>query len=301
MSDCGSNPCTPIGVNGGPGSGGGLQPGQSSWSQILEVDFSLWAATDFATGGDGVYALNGGSGALNWTVSSSANANAGSAANGGFFRRNAADVGDDGASGLRIFHDQNVTSTLSRATQTSPRVQISMATLLSGTWDPTRSYRFELHVTRFLDNNPANAFGTAPAAVMALFGAAASPTGSTARFGGVQMARNGSNDASPSVLAGNVTALPITAFLYSTGTDVMAMSMAGVAQTTVAYSGQYGTAWPLSTTLRALGATQETVDNNAGNAMSDQTMLLEIGNAERAVQTGTVDIMFRRLRVLIGP
>lgn len=288
------NPCVGVGVNGGPGSGGSAPPGFSA-TEIV-VDFSLWAATDFAAGGDGPYVLNGGSGNLTWTVASSANANAG-LPTGGFFRRNAADVGDDGASGLRIFHDQAVLTTLSRATQTGPRISIPLGSLIPN-FDPTRSYLFELEFNRFQDNGLA--FTTQSDAVMQLFQAAGTPGGSTARMVAACLQRFAANDANPSVLAGNATRLPITAYTYQGGANVLAFTI-GPSQNLAAFSGHFGANWPANSTLNGLGATSEVVDNNASNMVLDALVTLGIGLESRQNNTGAIDVMFRQLRVLQGP
>lgn len=256
------------------------------------VDFSAWPATDFAALGDGAYLLSG----LTWTVSSTAAANAG-LATGGFFRRNNADVGDDGAFGLRIFHDQNLSTTLSRGVQSGPRVALSLGSLIPS-FDATRQYRFELEITRFQDNGLA--FTTQSDAVIALYGPAGTPGGMAARFAGGCMQRFAANNANPAVLAGNGTRTPITGYTYQGGTNVLAIQI-GPAQQLAAYGGAYTTDWPASTTLSGLGACSESLDNNAAPIVLDSTTTLEIGVESRQNNTGSIDVMFHRLRVLQVP
>lgn len=274
--------------------GGGVAPGFST--QIIEIDFASWAATDFAAGGDGPYVLDGGSGNLTWTATNTAAANAG-LATGGFFRRNAADVGDDGASGLRIFHDQNLLTSLNRGTQTGPNLTIPLSSLITG-FDPTRSYLFELEINRFADN--ALVFTTASTACLALFGAAGTPAGSTARYSGAAMVRVAANNGSPEAAAGNATFSVNTALTYQAGTDVLAM-IVGPAQNLTALAGAYGSTWPVATALTSVGVSSESIDNNATSALLQAASVLQIGVQSRQNNTGSIDVMFRRMRVLEGP
>lgn len=266
------------------------------WLQLIEVDFAQWTAIDFSAHSDGdTTALDGGSGSLTWTTRSPTNANAGSSTNGGFFRRNNSDVGDDGGNGLRIFHDASVSTGIFGTTQTGPRLTIPLSSLIPD-FDPTAEYRIELHVTRFADSSA----GTVPAAlvgVLGLYQAAGTPTGSAARFAGVGMQRNGANEGAPTVIARTNTRLPITdaAYAYSNDHNVIGVYV-GPAQQLMAYSGDYG--WPVAVDTRPVGATSESQDNGAISPLLHGDNLLEIGVESNSSATGSVDVMYRRLRVL---
>lgn len=266
--------------------------GGDPWVVAREVDIGAWVSTDFAAGGDGNYVLGG----LTWTVAGSANANAGSATNGGFFRRNAADVGDDGLPGLRIFHDASTSTELSRTTQTGPRVTIPLESLIPD-YDETAEYLFELHVTRFADSSA----GTPPAglrALMGIYSPANTPAGSGARFTGVAIQRVAASNGNPTTVGGGAAALPISALSYSGGDDVIGI-LVSPEQVGPAYSGQFGADWPDTNDLTGVGAVTELLDTGqASNFLAQGTTVLELGVRTGSSSTGSVDVMYGSLRVL---
>jgi hypothetical protein len=269
------------------------------WTTVRTIDFASWAATDFSGDADGTtHSLDGGDGALTWTTQNAANANSASGS-AGFFRRNNSDSGDDSGNGLRISHDQSVSTSIIRATQTGPRLTVPLNTLIPN-FSPFIEYRFELQINRFLDVNTAP---TNLTATMAVYQAAGTPTGSSARFAGVGFTRNGASNGAPTIIAGNNTRLPVTAstHTYATGTSFahnvvgMVLSPSNVA---AGYSADYASGWPADTACRAIGSTSEAFPNSATSPLLDENCVLEIGVGSNASATGTVDVMFRRLRVL---
>lgn len=270
------------------------------WVTEIEIDFSSWAATDFASGGDTTYGLDGGGGygSLTWTAANTANANGGSTTNGGFFRRNASDAGSDGASGLRIFHDPSVSTTIDGSTASAPRLTIPLSSLIPS-YDETAEYRVELQVTRFADSSA----GTIPTNLCAcvwLFGVGGTPTGSSRRLGGATIVRNGANEGAPSVWASNASILAITqstTYSYTSAGANLIAARWGPDGNVTAYSGTYSGGWPASTGLRAVGTTSQNVTSNAASTVCSRETLLCVGVASRSSATGSVDIMFRRLRV----
>lgn len=281
------------------------------WETVREIDFNGWADTDFAAGGDTTYSLNDGSGALTWLVDASANANAAGAgtANCGFFRKNAADVGDDGSSGLRIAHDTGTSTTLSSSTTPGggsgpPRISVLLTDLVSG-YTPTDEYRLEIHITRLLDR------ATAPtnAGIHISVGApTGSPTGATpARLGSAAMQRNGANEGGPTVNTSTGSAMKITDAAYaftngaagSTRNDVIALQIRAGNAVTAYTAGPYSGGWPAETAYRCCGTgLASTLSTTAASDVMCRGTYVTIAADSRAATAGCVDFMVRRMRVL---
>jgi hypothetical protein len=270
------------------------------WELVREVDMGSWSDADFAALGDGGQSLNDGSGALTWTVASSANANAGSATNGGFFRKNAAgDTGDDGGDGLRIFPDASVASVLTTAAQTAPRLEIPLSSL-DPNYDETAEYMAQIHVTRVADSSA----GVIPTArlFLALRGPVSTPTGSQERCVAAAHIRQAAGNASPSIIASNGNNIVHTDLDYN-GTppdnfNVIAL-LWGPSQTATAYAGRYNAGWPAFNTLRCAGTTAHTLASTAsGQGLTYRENRISIGAAAITSVSGSVDFMVRRFRLL---
>lgn len=264
---------------------------------VREVDFGQWAPTDFAAGGNIVYNLDGGSGVLPWTAASTENANAASATNGGFFRRDNADVGDDGGFGLRVFHDPSFNSSL--LALTAPRLSIPLPTL-DPNYDETASYRLEVLVTRIAISSAGIAPNTGRVFAV-LFGAANTPVASGVRtVGGMIYYNGGPNTNTLQGISPTLTGV-ITAFSYGGGYNVMAMQW-GSHQIVTTYAGQYVADWPSvpATPLRTTGAqvyiNQQAAINNA--PITSREVVFTLGTATGASATGSIDYMFRRMRLI---
>lgn len=276
-----------------------VDTGGARWESVRAIDFASWAATDFSGDADGTtHALDGGDGSITFTTQGAANANAGTTQ--GFFRRNAADSGDDGGSGLRIFHDASVSTNYVAATMTGPRLTIPITTLIPN-FSPFEEYRFELQINRFggeVGSPPANT-----TAFLVLYRVAATPTGSVAGSGGVALRRTGAAVGSPTVAAQGAANLPITAstHTYAAGTsqahNVIAFSV-GPAQQWSAYGADYSGGFPADTAYRALGVSSGNVDASVISPILDENALVVIGVATLSSSAGATDVMFRRLRVL---
>lgn len=281
------------------------------WETVREIDFNGWPATDFAAGGDTTYSLNDGSGALTWLADATANANAAGAttANCGFFRKNAADVGDDGASGLRIAHDTGTSTSLSSSTTPGggsgpPRLSVLLTDLVSD-YSPTEEYRFEIHITRLADR------GTAPinAGIHISVGCPTNvPTGaSAARLGSAAMQRNGANEGAPTVNTSTGSAMKVTDSAYaftngaagSTRNDVLAVAIRPGNIVTAYVAGPYSGGWPAETAYRCCGTgLTGTLSTTAAIDMMARGTYVTIAADSRTSAVGCVDFMVRRMRVL---
>jgi hypothetical protein len=270
------------------------------WEVVREVDMGAWGDADFAALGDGGQSLNDGGGALTWTVASSANANAGSATNGGFFRKNAAgDSGDDGGDGLRIFPDASMASVLTTTSQTAPRLEIPLSSL-DPNYDETAEYMAQIHVTRVADSSA----GTIPTArlFLALRGPAGTPGGTQERCVAAAHIRQASGNASPSIIASNGNNIVHSDLDYNAtppdNIDVIALHW-GPSQTATAYAGRYNAGWPAFNSLRCVGCTAHTLASTAsGQGLTYRENRIAIGAAAITSVSGSVDFMVRRFRLL---
>lgn len=288
-----------------PTSNGSADAAEDSEGEVIqEIDFALWAETDFAAGGNITYNLDGGSGVLPWTGASTENADSGSATNGGIFRRDDADVGDDGAFGLRVFHDPSVNTSLLAAS--APRLTIPLPTLIDD-YDETRRYRLEVMVSRVALSSAGVTPNTARC-FAGIFGAAGAPTGASLRQLAAMLYNNGGvhyhslQGANPAVTGA------ITAFSYVTAPpgnfNVLAMQW-GPEQVATTFAGLYSGGWPevparpLRTTGAQIYIAMTAAVNNA--PINSREMLFTLGSAVGTGTTGSVDYMFRRARVIALP
>lgn len=267
-----------------------------NWVVVRDFDFSAVADTDFAAGGDTTYALNDGNGALTFTSASTANANGGSDTNGGRFRKNAADVGADGGSGLRIFHDPSVNTALNTTTNTAPRLTIPLSSF-DPAYDETLEYRLEVHVTRFADSSAGSIPGSFFAA-MFLRQLAGTPAGSVVRQVGVGLDRSAANNGQGTVVARNGNRAPVSAYDFSGGYNVLALQF-GPHQIAQAMLGIYSGGWPATAAMRIIGTTSDTMANAAvAAAVNMRDNLVTLSAVATTNGTGSVDVMYRRVRLL---
>jgi hypothetical protein len=257
------------------------------WVTVRELDFSLWPQTDFAVGGDGTYNLDDGGGSLTWTVEDS------SAANGvpGFFRRNNADVGGDGASGIRIRHDQSLSTVESAATSSAPKIGIALGSLIPD-YDETQTYLIEVQITRITET------GTVPTSArvgMVIRPHPSAPVGAGRTWEACYV-RNGADTYEPTSAANNTPRSARRTDKNWGVTDVLAIEVGP--QCKCVYAGAYSAGWPAESALDIVAYRADTASADALlQALNERTMFLWLTTVSASSAAGDIDVMFRRLRV----
>lgn len=262
---------------------------------VRDIDFGSWAATDFSSHADGTTtSLDGGDGAITWTTQNAAAANSASGGT-GVFRRNNSDTGADGAFGLRIAHDQSVSTALIAATRSAPRLTTPLSSLIPS-FDPFQEY---LILVQFNALSSQGTVTTAPAAELVLMD---DSEAGVARAMGVSMlwTAAGGNPWQPAAIGtstfvpfGSTFSVPLSSPYPVVGLSVrpnIGMLM---------WKGSYSGGWPNPSALTPIAAGSALGSNCSRlDVWCDPTMLIAIGLASRASYVGNGDAMFKRLRVL---
>lgn len=263
-----------------------LDADSSRWSTVQDIDMAAWASTDFTSGGDGTVSVGG----LTWNK---ANVTAADGAP-GYFRRNASDAGDDGGAGVRIVHDASLSTTLTTAANTAPHLWIALSTL-DAAYDETADYVLQLHVTRLTDSGTiTNSQPTRLA--MLLHAPSGTPTGTAVRVAGVAYRRVGPGDWRPCIETSGTTDTSRTDQSYNTS-NVLSLHFGprGIS----GFSGLYSGGWPTFASLTSVGfrATAQSAPNWV-DVYNHRSTHVAIVAASGVSNTGAIDVMFRRLRLL---
>jgi len=263
------------------------------WIVVREIDMGAWPATDFTSGGDGTVALDDGTGSLTWTKTNTANANGGP----GVFRRNASDVGDDGGAGVRIQHDASVSTQISNAADTAPRLSIPLNSIIPN-FDPTVEYMFQLQVTRLTESGSITA-GQPTRLAFGVYAASGNPTGTASRCAGIQFGRSSASHWRPCVFQNATSDTSRSDTEYASGTSDVLTFVISPSSLRVGYTGAYSGGWPATTAL-ALAGFRMTSSSAPGwaDVLNHPAMLLFIACCSGVSNTGAIDVMFRRLRIL---
>jgi hypothetical protein len=256
------------------------------WSTIQDIDMGAWASTDFTSGGDGTVSVGG----LTWNKANVAAADGGP----GFFRRNAADVGDDGGGGVRILHDASLSTTLTTAANSAPHLWIALSTL-DAAYDESAEYVLQLHVTRLTETGSiTNSQPTRLA--MLLHAPAGTPPGTPVRVAGVAYRRNGVGDWRPCIETSSTTDTSRSDQAYNTS-NVLSLHFGPRGM--LGFSGLYSGGWPSFASLTSVGfrASAQSAPNWA-DVFNHRSTRVSIVAASGVSNTGSIDVMFRRMRLL---
>lgn len=267
-----------------------LDSDATRWVTIQDIDMAAWASTDFTSGGDGTVSVGG----LTWNKANVAAANGAP----GYFRRNVADVGDDSGAGVRVLHDASLSTTLTTSTDSAPTLWMLLSALDTA-YDETAEYVVQLHVTRLTETGTiTNSQPTRLA--MLLHAPAGSPTGTPVRVAGVAYRRSGAGVWIPCIETSGTTDTSRTDVSYSGspgGYNVLSLHFGpkGIQ----GYTGIYDGGWPTFASLTGLGFRASAQSNpNWVDVYNHRSTRLSIVAASGVSNTGSIDVMYRRIRLL---
>lgn len=252
------------------GANGPVTIASTSTRLLYEVDFSSFADTNLLTGGDGNKTIDG----RTWVLTNSANATA--------FSYGATPVG------LRC--QPNTTATdFSQTVQTSPYLSITWPALLGASFDASRSYLMQVHVSEW--TNPVTV--SSNEIILGVRGAA-NGTAAFASWVGIGMlgttaARLKGNGGT----ADRTTAPAPTA----AGTTDRVLGIKVTDYAGIGYIDQYGAGWPAPGNVVARSL-------EGGTTNSTEALLDAVGGItlswRSAGTAGTFASTIRRLRVLLA-